>query len=354
MKNTNPEVSGHLEKAIKSLESGSALIRFCQKEFLLERGRDEVSKESVDLDLLLDHLAAEAEASARNKGLSFVSRVTPGLLAVSDPVMLDRILRNLIVNAVRYTAAGGKISLDCRVDRGKALISVSDTGIGIPKHKRKEIFQEFTRLDEAKKADHQGLGIGLFSVKQLADKLKHKISVKSNDGVGSTFTLAVQLTKVHLKKELPKKPEKKGEALDVLLVIDDDEVDKDLCRELEAWGHAILKSNCARHACASLPLCSGKPDLVIINSHLRNGEDAEMVLTAIRQEAQATVPAIVIAEKEDTDILKRATELDFSVLLKPVAPKLMRDVINMAVGKAEGSARADEAASHPEQMQQVR
>lgn len=134
---------------------------------------------------ILEDLTAEFEAAARLRGIHF--RVTNSReVAHSHPVLLTGILRNLVRNAIDYSLPGGSVLVTSR-QRGPELhISVRDTGVGIRADALPKIFDAFERLDRSRS---DGLGLGLFIVKRAADRLGHRIEVRSVEGSGSCFTL---------------------------------------------------------------------------------------------------------------------------------------------------------------------
>lgn len=140
---------------------------------------------------ILDRLATEYALRAIDKGLSF--RVAPSSAwCLTDPALLDRILRNLVENALRYTDRG-KILLGCR-QRGNDLeIQVVDTGIGIARDQLDTIFEEFVQVGNPARDRSQGLGLGLAIVKRLAQMLGHQVSVESRQGRGSRFSITLQM-----------------------------------------------------------------------------------------------------------------------------------------------------------------
>lgn len=139
----------------------------------------------VPLRPLLDGLVVEFAEPARQKGITF--RVISGRGAVlSHSVLLTGMLRNLIRNAIDYTPPAGAVFVTCRRCGPKLRIEVSDTGTGIRANALSTIFNGFQRNDESR-AD--GLGLGLFIVKQAADLLGHRIEVRSAEGRGSCFAI---------------------------------------------------------------------------------------------------------------------------------------------------------------------
>jgi two-component system, OmpR family, phosphate regulon sensor histidine kinase PhoR len=134
---------------------------------------------------LLQRIANENEDTARAKGITLtVVRTSASVL--SNPVLLDGILRNLVRNAIKYTQPGGRILIGCRNRGGDVRIDVHDTGVGMAPEHLPRIFEAFQRLDTAR-AD--GLGIGLFVVRRAVELLGHRVEVTSKVGRGSRFSI---------------------------------------------------------------------------------------------------------------------------------------------------------------------
>jgi signal transduction histidine kinase len=151
---------------------------------LRERSGDDLHL-PVSLRPILDGLAAEFAKPARLKGIAF--RVTSGAgAALSHPVLLTGMLRNLIRNAIDYTPPGGGVFVTSRRCGSELRIEVCDTGIGIRADALSAIFRAFRRDDKSRM---DGLGLGLFIVKHSADLLGHRIEVRSAEGHGSCFAI---------------------------------------------------------------------------------------------------------------------------------------------------------------------
>jgi signal transduction histidine kinase len=151
---------------------------------LRERSDDDLHV-LVPLRPVLEELAAEFAEMARLKGVTFVVAAARGT-AISHPVLLTGMLRNLIRNAIDYTPPGGGVFVRSRRCGPELRIEVRDTGVGIRAGALSTIFRAFQRADESR-AD--GLGLGLFIVKHAADLLGHHVEVRSAEGRGSCFTI---------------------------------------------------------------------------------------------------------------------------------------------------------------------
>jgi len=151
---------------------------------LRERSDDDLHV-LVPLRPVLEELAVEFAEMARLKGITFVVAAARGT-AISHPVLLTGMLRNLIRNAIDYTPPGGGVFVRSRRCGPELCIEVRDTGVGIRAGALSMIFRAFQRGDESR-AD--GLGLGLFIVKHAADLLGHHVEVRSAEGRGSCFTI---------------------------------------------------------------------------------------------------------------------------------------------------------------------
>jgi two-component system phosphate regulon sensor histidine kinase PhoR len=139
----------------------------------------------VPLAPLFWRIASENESAAQEKGIEVRVHATRGVV-MSNPVLLDGILRNLVRNAVKYTEPGGRILIGCRRSGRDMRIDVYDTGVGMAPEHLPQIFQAFHRLDSTRP---DGLGIGLFVVRRAVELLGHRVEVRSQAGRGSRFSV---------------------------------------------------------------------------------------------------------------------------------------------------------------------
>ncbi len=149
-------------------------------------------KQRMALAPLLADLAIEMAPQAETKGLAL--KVAPTSLVVdSDPMLLTRILRNLVTNAIRYTERG-KVLIGARRRGEGCVIAVYDTGVGIEPDKLRLIFEEFYQVGNPSRDSRLGLGLGLPIVERLARVLGHRITASSSPGKGSCFSIAMSPT----------------------------------------------------------------------------------------------------------------------------------------------------------------
>lgn len=177
-----------LSHAERSLQALQRLLDGLRDVSRLDAGAVVPMPKELAVDDVLLPLVEEYRLRAADQGITL--RHVPCTLRVrSDPALLDRILRNLLENALRYTPRGGRVLLGCRRGSGLARVQVVDTGIGIPADQLGVIFEEFQQLGNPARDSTLGLGLGLAIVRRACDLLGHEIAVASTPERGSTFTV---------------------------------------------------------------------------------------------------------------------------------------------------------------------
>ncbi len=142
---------------------------------------------------IVDEVCERFQTRAQAKGILLVAEGPPdGLEILADPADIDRLVTNLVGNAVKYTPAGS-VRVTLAREGDTARLAVTDTGIGIPADSLPRLFQEFHRAPNAKALDEAGTGLGLAIVKDLVDRYDGRIAVDSREGSGTTMTVVLPL-----------------------------------------------------------------------------------------------------------------------------------------------------------------
>ncbi len=188
---TDPKQSEIAYKLGEALGAGNALLGALLDTSALEAGNIQPRMTSFAVGDVIDRLVLEMADQAAAKGLT-MRGVRCGAPVVSDPVLLERMLRNLLVNALRYTSSGS-ILLGCRRRGDRLAIYVCDTGPGIPEEEIHRIFEDFYRVGTEQRDAARGLGLGLSIVRRMADILHHQVTVRSRVGRGTEFAILVPL-----------------------------------------------------------------------------------------------------------------------------------------------------------------
>ncbi len=285
---------------------------------------------------LLARIGTDYGNAARKKGLRL--RVACSRLWLrSDPLLLERVLVNLVANAVRYTDQGG-ILIGCR-RRGNAVrIEVRDSGIGIAPESQAVIFREFVQLKDGERDRGEGLGLGLAIVERLARLLGHPISVHSLPGKGSIFSIEVPAAEMPA-QTAPTAPLGAGGLLEgrSILVVDDDAlVRQSLGGLLESWGCAVSVAHDQEEALAACPP-QRPPDLIVCDFRLRAGADGIALIQRIRVDCARAVPAILVTGDVDADVARRAQAAGLPVLHKPVRSAKLRAALQSVLAMTENT-----------------
>lgn len=157
----------------------------------IESGKLKPQPETLHLGRFAERLVANLLPLAARRGVDVGVSVPAQAAVIADPRHLGRILQNLLDNAIKYNVRGGKVSVTAGREGALFCVSVSDTGIGIPKHDLPLIFQQFHRSETAKAAAVGGNGLGLYIIKSLVESNGGKIWAESVQGRGSTFHFTV-------------------------------------------------------------------------------------------------------------------------------------------------------------------
>lgn len=147
-----------------------------------------VPDEPADLSRVAVRQLGQVRVPAQSKNMELQSDIQPGVWVRGDEQQLALMIRNLLENAVRYTPEGGRVILEVTHIGDHAILSVTDTGIGIPLEAQARVFERFYRVDKARSRDRGGTGLGLAIVKHVAELHGGDVSVRSQLGEGSTFT----------------------------------------------------------------------------------------------------------------------------------------------------------------------
>jgi two-component system, sensor histidine kinase len=309
----------------------------------IDSGGVEAQPAPLRLHELFARLRLHFEPTAFEKGLA-LSFHGGHRVAHTDGLIVERILRNLVSNAIRYSDDGG-ILVACR-PRGeeKLLLQVWDSGIGITPAALPHVFDEFYQVQGSRPLEpHQkkGLGLGLAIVKRLAGLIDAPIDVRSRVGRGTVFSFEVPAGREpqRLDRPSPAAAATLGLSLDgkrVVVVEDEPAVREGLAVLLQAWGAAVLAYDslpALRAALAAGALGSDVPDLALVDYRLPEGTTGVQALDALRAHwPGATLPAVIITGSSLGGHEAEAAAHDFHLLIKPVLPNKLRSMIGFKLG----------------------
>jgi signal transduction histidine kinase/FixJ family two-component response regulator len=279
---------------------------------------------------LLKQIETTFAQAAREKGLR-LRFVQSSAWISSDFILLERILLNLVSNAIRYTDRGG-IVVGCRRRGGRLCIEVWDSGIGIPEDQREHIFGEFYRLPAAERGHHAGLGLGLAIVDRLCRLLDHRLELTSTLGRGSRFAISLPLIAApqeSIEHSIAPKSIADPAIGKLIVVIDDDALVLDGMRGLlRSWGCRVVTAETDNEVLASLAGDDRRPDLIVSDYHLANGATGIETIHRLRSAFRAPIPAFLTTGDIAPERLREARANGFHLLHKPVAPIALRAMLN--------------------------
>jgi signal transduction histidine kinase len=310
----------------------------------LDAGVVTPSVSDFPVDVLLKRIEMTFAAAAREKGLRL--RVISNRAFIrSDFILLERILLNLVSNAIRYTVGGG-VMVGCR-RRGDTLrIEVWDSGIGIPEDQRSSIFREFYQLPAAERDRSGGLGLGLAIVDRLCRLLGHPIELISQLGRGSRFVVVVATAPRRRLTEQPLETVTDQTMGKLVLVIDDDALVLDSMRgALKSWGCNVVTASSGAAALACLAELERTPDLIISDYRLADGDNGIRAIERLRKALSAPVPAFLISGDTAPERLREARASGYYLLHKPVLPITLRATISQLLKQHVEAERAMETSA---------
>jgi signal transduction histidine kinase len=309
----------------------------------LDAGVVTVAKETVNLSQLFHQLSNEFASVANDRGLDW--RVVENHLQVdSDPMMLKRVMGNLLSNAFRYTGSGG-VLLGCR-RRGAAVeIQVWDTGPGIPADQQAMVFEEFVQLQNPARDRTQGLGLGLAIVRRTAVLLQHPLKLVSVTGRGSMFSVTVPIASA----AAPPLPDSKalpaGIAVSIMVVEDEGDVLDTMVQLLTLQGHRVYAGRSAAevqqiHA-EAMATGEAPVDLIIADYRLEHGATGVDAIEALCAYLGRSVPAVIVTGDTSPSRIKEATASGHRILHKPVTGEELHEAIVAACIDGKPSSDGD-------------
>lgn len=323
-----------------SLEALGDLLNALLDISKLEAGLVNVRPAEFPVNALLARMVEAHAEMAEAKGLSLRS-VRSSAVLDTDPVLLERLLRHLVGNAIRYTERGG-ILIGCRRRGDQVAIQVWDSGIGIPGNQLKAIFKEFHQLGNEARDRRKGLGLGLAICDRLARLLDHSLTVRSVPGRGSMFEVLVpRAAEAEAAEEAAARTASAHTDGGSLIVVIDDDPDILLAMRLalEDAGHAVVAAAAADEALAGL--AGRQPDAIVADYRLQHGRTGSEAIRLINQHSARAVPGILVTGDTSPERLREARASGFQLLHKPIRPEALRFALapHLSRHAAAGSGR---------------
>jgi signal transduction histidine kinase/CheY-like chemotaxis protein len=327
---TMGEIAQQINRALGSL---SALVDSLLDISKLDAEAVKPAARRMSVKSLIERIEADFRPVAREKRIEFRVSSTENDVE-SDPVLLERVVRNLVDNAFKYTRAGSVV-LAAEHDENSVRITVRDTGPGIPESERERIFEEFYQIGNPERDRAEGLGLGLAIVRRLAQLLGLRVKLKSEPGRGSQFSIRLPRAPA-----LGAQPPAVTAAQDAdaaalegrhILVIDDEPAVRVGMRELlELWGCRVAACSGYEEAQRLLDDYDLDVDVIVADLRLRQHENGIETVRRLRERV-GEVPALLVTGDTAPERLREAQASGLPLLHKPVSGENLKQEIVAAL-----------------------
>lgn len=299
----------------------------------LEAGAISANEKAFLMQTVFDKLDDEMQQLADDKGISYNARPTD-LVAHSDGLIVELIIRNLISNALRYTERG-RVLLTCRRrKRDRLLVQVWDTGIGIAENEKQTIFRAFHQLDNPERNAQKGFGLGLAITQGLAETIGSAITVKSVKGRGSVFAFELPSANQPVIDEAKIASQKLNVSLSgktVLIIDDDAKVRISLQELISSWNCNCISSESAAKALPQIKETT--VDIMLVDYRLSGNLTGLDAIEEIRRSLAKKVPAIIITGDTSAEKIKEISATDAILMYKPVSVDQLKSEIASLLAK---------------------
>lgn len=341
-----------IERITSSLRSAEEIIHTLLDVSKLDSGAIVPNISVFDVDDLIAPLSEEFTVIAAERNIRF-KVVTCHMTIKSDLHLLRRVLQNLISNAMRYTPYGGKVTMGCRRTQGNqsgegsVLIQVYDTGVGIRDDDLKAIFDEFRQLDNEMVENDKGVGLGLSIVQRISRILNHPVTVDSELGRGSVFSVEVPVAqKQGVAAPTQNKLDNGIVQIDQsikgfkVLCIDNDRVVLDGMKELlSSWGCEVSCARSYEHARFEISQNQYCPDIMLVDYHLDREELGINAMDRLRKDVSSDIAGVLITADSEEEVKAQASLHGYGYLRKPVNPGRLRKLLTRTarLNKSQGA-----------------
>lgn len=317
-----------LEKTGASLDALRQLFDALLDVSRLDAGIIEIRRQHFSLNELLEVLEAEFSIITNEQQRS-IHLVSEDSVVYTDKLLLERVLRNLLRNAVKH--GDGVITIALHVTKDKQVVSISDEGKGIPEQELDNIFTEFHQIKNTERDRSKGLGLGLAIARRISDLLNYELSVQSTLEQGATFSIVLPVADATNLLEPDETPVASHPAshhwnlqdTQVLVIDDEKNILIGMQCLLEGWGCKVWFAE-DEHGALDIIADGVKPDLILCDYRLRNNRTGVEVLAILQKQLNKEVPALLITGDTAPERLREAHESGLVLLHKPIKPAKLR------------------------------
>lgn len=336
-----PGDSRKFEQILSSVDALESLFDELLDVSRLDAGYVQPNITHIDTARLFARLESAYGPVAAKNGLELRFRKHPPALH-SDAILLERVLGNLISNALRYTLKGGVLVGWRRRGNGVRL-EVWDTGIGIPRSEFGQIFDEFYQLGNPERDRRHGLGLGLATVKRVAALLNSPLSLNSEPGCGSVFRITVPAGNAAAIAPSSAPAFGNIDALAgkvVAIVEDDGMVREGLVTLLTQWRCRAVAAGSARETLDALGNGQLAPDVIIADYRLRDHQTGIAAIELLRERFGSSLPALLVSGDTTEELFRAARERSLIFIAKPISSARLRAALLHFLSKHGGTGMA--------------
>jgi len=299
----------------------------------LDAGVVQAVKQNFSVQRIFERLQTDFMPQAVAKDIEFVMQQTD-LFAYSDPHLLERILRNLISNAIRYTDFGS-VTVSCELENDKLLFDVMDTGIGIRAKSLPHIFEEYYQVDNQHRDRLKGLGLGLAIVRRMEVLLGCHVSVISRPALGSVFSFSIPQGKAVQVEQLltPQQARHDLSGITVALVDDNRDIRQMAAKLLTQWGCRVHEGELPHEVLMPMADAGACPDILICDYRLPKGLTALDGIRMLQELWGKDIPTLVLTGDTAPLTLQKIQASGALLLHKPIAPARLRSIMYFALRK---------------------
>lgn len=323
-----PEPAEIVRRLSGSFNSVESLLHALLEISRLDAGGAEYALAEFPISAVLEPLEHEFKPLAAARGLRF--RVRPSKCMVrSDPRYFRRVAQNLVANAVTYTRQGA-VLVGCRRRGDKVRFEVWDSGPGLKPEDHERVFEEFQRLDS--EHETRGMGLGLSIVRRACNLLGHELTLRSELGRGSIFSVDLPLVE-GAELEDTRRSDANGAADEVglnlisVVIENEPEVLRAMTQTLERWGASVAPAHSTAEACAAMAELGLPPDIIIADYHLGGSDNGLHSIEKLRTTWGSQIPAVLVTADYSSALANEARRMGVDVLSKPVEPQKLRSLI---------------------------
>ena len=291
----------------------------------LDAGVIKAQKRSFSLRELFDRILFDYEPMAIDKDIQ-LRVIDTSAVVYSDPTLVERVLRNLVSNAINYTNSG-RVLVGLKRSGDHYQIRVYDTGIGIPQEELENVFQEFHQLANPERDRSKGIGLGLAIVQRMLALLGEKISVNSVVGRGTAMCFSIQCGEGPIPITMTQKAPEVVTGAIILVIEDDDEVARGIRAFLEVAGYGVISADSEKNALQQLNSMQLKPDMIISDYRLREGRNGVAAAEAVLVYLGKKLPVLIITGDTAPERIREAASYGYRLLHKPMIPTEFKRIV---------------------------